>query len=129
MAYDFSNVNSIALLDIELIMIVTNEVWHAISVWKNNKVTGIDQIPVELLKAGWDDLVMKLIWLLNMCWYIQCVPNNWKKGVIVKPPKKGNLIDCNNWQGISLLSIPDKVFLIILLRCLQGAIDQMLQEE
>lgn len=43
MAYDFSNVNSIALLDIELSMIVTNEVWHVISVQKKNKVTGIDR--------------------------------------------------------------------------------------
>lgn len=65
MTYDFSNANSIALLDIELSMIVTNEVWQAISVLKNNKVTGIDQIPVELLKTGRDDLVMKLTRLLN----------------------------------------------------------------
>lgn len=124
MTYDFSNADSIALLDIERNMIVINEVWQAISALKNNKVTGIDQIPVELLKTGRDDLIMKLTRLLNMCWYIQCVPNDWQKGVIVKPPG-----DCNNWRCISRLSIPGKGFSIILLRCLQGAIDQMLWEE
>jgi len=31
------------------------------------------------------------------------VPADWKKGVIIKLPKKGSLKDCNNWRGITLL--------------------------
>ncbi|CAF1405586.1 unnamed protein product [Adineta ricciae] len=34
----------------------------------------------------------------------------WKQGIIVKIPKKGNIADCNNWRGITLLSIPGKIF-------------------
>lgn len=37
MIYDFTNADSIALMDIELGMIVTYKVLHAISALKNNK--------------------------------------------------------------------------------------------
>ena len=42
-------------------------------------------------------------------------------GVIVKLPKKGDLTDCNNWRGITLLSI--------LLETLRQSIDIHLREE
>ena len=32
------------------------------------------------------------------------------KGVIIPIPKKGTLSDCNNWRGITLLSLPSKIF-------------------
>jgi len=47
----------------------------------------------------------------------------------VKLPKKGNLSDCNNWRGITLLSTPGKVFTRVLLDRLQNAVDQTLCEE
>ncbi|RVE74703.1 hypothetical protein OJAV_G00024510 [Oryzias javanicus] len=37
------------------------------------------------------------------------IPDEWAKGVIIKIPKKGTRNDCNNWQGITLLSIPSKI--------------------
>ena len=39
------------------------------------------------------------------------------KKIIVKLPKKGNLSDCNNWRGITLLNR------------VQNAVDQTLREE
>lgn len=44
-------------------------------------------------------------------------------GEIVKLPKKGNMINGNNWQRITLLSIPSKVFCIVLLNGLCLAMD------
>ena len=37
------------------------------------------------------------------------VPRDWKLGIIVKIHKKGNLSDCSNWKGITLLSVPGKI--------------------
>jgi len=53
----------------------------------------------------------------------------WRKGIIVKLPKKGNLSDCNNWPGITLLSTPGKVFTRVLLNRLQNSVDQTLRDE
>ena len=47
--------------------------------------------------------------------------------MIVKHPKKGSLSNCNNWRGITLLSIPGKVLSIILINCLKGSIDVKLR--
>jgi len=57
------------------------------------------------------------------------VPVDWKKGVIIKLPKKGSLKDCNNWRGLTLLSIPGKVFSRVLLNRLQDAVDCTLRDE
>ncbi|KAI8496360.1 hypothetical protein Bbelb_256590 [Branchiostoma belcheri] len=67
--------------------------------------------------------------LMNRCWQEGQVPRDWQDGVIVKLPKKGDLSDCNNWRGITLISIPGKVFCAVLLRRLKKAVDSKLREE
>ena len=67
--------------------------------------------------------------LFNMIWQDLEVPQDWKKGVIIKLPKKGSLKDCNNWRGITLLSTPSKVFSRVLLNRLQDAVDCTLRDE
>ena len=49
--------------------------------------------------------------------------------MIVELPKKGNLSNCNNWRGITLLSIPGKVLSIILLNRLKDSIDLKRREQ
>jgi len=44
-----------------------------------------------------------------MIWEGREIPSDWQCGVIVSLPKKGDLSDCGNWRGITLLSIPGKV--------------------
>lgn len=41
--------------------------------------------------------------------------NNGNNGIIVKIPKKGDVSDCNNWQGDRLLSVLTEVFYRIIL--------------
>ena len=57
--------------------------------------------------------------LLNKVWEQEQVPEDWKKGHMVKLPKKGDMSSCNNWRGIMLLSIPDKVLTRIILERLK----------
>jgi len=81
-----------------------------------------------MLTHGTDSITGQLVVLFNSIWREQEVPDDWKKG-IVKLPKKGNLSDCNNWRGITLLSTPGKVLTRALLNRLQNAVDQTLREE
>ncbi|XP_078671992.1 uncharacterized protein LOC144911640 [Branchiostoma floridae x Branchiostoma belcheri] len=76
---------------------------------KSNKAAGLDEISAEMLKHGGDCTVEMLTRLMNRCWQEGQVPRDWQEGVIVKLPKKGDLSNCNNWRGITLLSIPGKV--------------------
>ena len=49
--------------------------------------------------------------------------------MIILLPKKGDLTRCDNWRGITLLSVPGKVFCIVLSRRLQQSIDNQLREQ
>ena len=62
-------------------------------------------------------------------WETEDIPQSWKKGLIVKLPQKGDLRDCNNWGGITLLSTTSKVFTRIILKRIKEAIDEVLRQE
>ena len=57
------------------------------------------------------------------------VPDEWRKGIIVELPKKGNLTDCNNWTGIRLLSIQEYILFTILLKRLRSAVVTLREEQ
>ncbi|CAH1266795.1 Hypp3576 [Branchiostoma lanceolatum] len=105
------------------------ETEEAIKALKNNKAAGLDEISAEMLKHGGETTEEMLTQLMNRCWQDEQVPRDWRDGVIVKLPKKGDLSDCNNWRGITLLSIPGKVFCAVLLKRLKKAVDCKLREE
>ncbi|CAH2294660.1 reverse transcriptase family [Pelobates cultripes] len=44
-------------------------------------------------------------------------------------PKKGDLSNCNNYRGITLLSVPGKVFNWILLEWMKDIVDPQLRDE
>jgi len=89
----------------------------------------VDEISAEMLKHGKETVAEQLAELFNMIWQDMDVPEDRKKGVIIKLPKKGSLKDCNNWRGIALLSTPGKVFSRVLLNRLQDAVDCTLRDE
>ena len=51
------------------------------------------------------------------------MPADWTKGVIIRIPKKGALSDCNNWRGITLLSVPSKILTKIVIKRISDAVD------
>ncbi|KAL9958972.1 hypothetical protein ACROYT_G036051 [Oculina patagonica] len=67
--------------------------------------------------------------LFRDIWETDTIPDDWTKRLIVKIPKKGDLQNCDNWRGITLLSIPSKVFCRILLARIETAIDTKLRQE
>ena len=96
---------------------------------KNNKAVGEDEISGEMLKAADENTLQRLLQLINEIWQSESPPQQWKDGVIFKLPKKGEMSDCNNWCGITLLSVPGKLFCSMLLERLKKAIDERLREE
>ncbi|KAL8596941.1 hypothetical protein ACOMHN_027887 [Nucella lapillus] len=96
---------------------------------KSGKAAGPDGIPPEALKADIQTSTDMLHPLLVKIWETEAVPEDWKKGFLVKLPKKGDLSLCNNWRGIMLLSIPGKVVSRIILERLKTALDKTLRDE
>ena len=84
------------------------------------------QVP---LKADLDTSTKILTTFFRSVWDSNAIPEDWTKGLIVTLPKKGNLQFCDNWRGITLLSVPSKVFCRILLGRIDSAIDKRLREE
>lgn len=83
----------------------------------------------KMLKHGDQAFVEALTTLLNTCWDESVVPQDWRKGIIIKLPKKGNLADCNNWRGITLLLVPGKVQSMVILLQMRRAASERLQED
>ncbi|CAH1239030.1 Hypp5694 [Branchiostoma lanceolatum] len=105
------------------------EVQEAIKTLKNNKSPGMDGITAEMLKAGGDCTVQWMCHLCNQAWNAGEVPEDWKNGAVVCIPKKGNLTECDNWRGVTLLSIPGKVYATCILNRMRDAVDKVLREQ
>ena len=103
------NQASEVIISIETADISIAEIKRTIHRLKNGKSPGIDAISAEMLKCSENDAVKQLHSLFNSMWKDQCVPEDWKKSLIVNVPKKGDLSECDNYRGISLLSVPSKI--------------------
>ncbi|VDP17313.1 unnamed protein product [Schistosoma margrebowiei] len=73
---------------------------------KSGKATGPDDIPTEALKADVAVTARILHILFNKIWDEEQISKDWKKELLMKIPKKGDLSKCDNYRGITLLSIP-----------------------
>ena len=84
-----------------------------------NKASGGDGIPVELFQILEDDAVKVLHSICQQIWKTQQRPQDWKRSVFIKIPKKGNAKECSNYCTIALISHASKVMLKILQARLQ----------
>ena len=84
-----------------------------------DKVSGGDQIPIELFQILEDDAVKVLNLICQQIWKTQQWPQDWKRSVFIPIPKKGNAKECSNSCTIALISHASKVMLKILQASLQ----------
>ncbi|VDP29271.1 unnamed protein product [Schistosoma mattheei] len=83
----------------------------AIKQIKSRKAAGPDNIPSEALKSDMEVTASMLHILFREIWEEeQTPPTDWKEGQLIKIPKKGDMNKCGNYRGITLLSVPGKVF-------------------
>ena len=116
-------------LDIDTEPPTKEEIVDAIKTLKNGKSPGQDNLDAELFKADPELAADILQPLFTSIWEGEKVPDDWTKGVIVKIPKKGALNDCNNWRGITLLSVPSKILAKVIIRRMSDAVDNELRKE
>uniref|UniRef100_A0A8C6PHS8 Reverse transcriptase domain-containing protein n=1 Tax=Nothobranchius furzeri TaxID=105023 RepID=A0A8C6PHS8_NOTFU len=93
------------------------------------KAPGVDEIRPEFLKAL---DVVGLCWLTRLCniaWTSGAVPLDWQTGVVVPLFKKGDRRVCSNYRGITLLSLPGKVYSGVLERRVRRIVEPQIQEE
>ena len=95
---------------------------------KDGKAAGTDNIPAEVFKADINTTTEVFYELFKSIWEGEKSPTEWKEGLIVKLPKKGNLRECDNYRGITLLCIASKVFNRIMLERLRSAVDGSLRD-
>nr|KAG5711058.1 hypothetical protein BaRGS_013792 [Batillaria attramentaria] len=93
------------------------------------KLQGRTRYQQKPLKQTQRTAVNMLHSLFSKIWEKEEVPAQWKEGIVIKLPKKGDLRDCSNYRGIMLLSVPGKVLNRILLERMREAVDPMLRDQ
>jgi hypothetical protein len=79
-----------------------------------------------LIKAGGETLCSEIHKLIFSIWNKEELPQQWKESIIVPIHKKGDKTDCNNYRGMSLLSIAYKGLSNILLARLTPYVNEII---
>jgi len=107
----------------------TEELSKAIDSLASGKAPGSDGIPPDLIKHCKTTQLLPLHEVLGQCWQEGAVPQDMRDATIVTLYKnKGERSDCNNYRGISLLSIVGKVYARVILTRLQKLAERIYPE-
>ncbi|XP_065568853.1 uncharacterized protein LOC136032470 [Artemia franciscana] len=96
---------------------------------KNGRAPGNGNTSAEIMKASVGACITVWIIFFARIWKSEKVPEEWIKSTLIKLSKKGHASKCNSRRGISLLSIPGKLFSQIVHRRIQTALDKHLRDE
>ena len=104
-----------------------SEVSEAVNRLKNHKAPGVCAITAEMLKHGGPQIVSWLHRIITRVWTTERSPQDWKDAIIVPVFKnKGSRLECDRHRGISLLSVPGKVYALVLLtrvsQCMEATV-------
>ena len=92
------------------------EIEAALARLPSGKSAGVCGIQAELLKMGGGTVLRELAAVFQSVWTSCDVPADWRRSIIVPIYKgRGDRRDCGNYRGISLLSVPGKLFARIIL--------------
>src|SRR5215813_11694461 len=115
-------------VEMELPGISVIEVHKAVKNLKCGKAAGVDEIRPEMLKAGGTITVQWLHRIMQKAWEEGRIPDDWNKAIIVPIYKKGHRMECSNYRGISLLSVPGKVYASIIEKRIRNLTEEKLGE-
>ena len=103
--------------------------WDWIYPYHASKFPGQDNFSAEVFKADPQLAADQLQPPFTGIWEGKKLPEDWTEGVIVKIPKKSTLNNCDNWRGITLLSVPSKILAKIIIQRIADTVDQQLRRE
>lgn len=92
----------------ELELSTKEKIKKVINTLRNNEAPVIDSLESELFKADPKIATDQLHVLFTKIWDLEVLPKDWCNRLIMKLPKKRDIMDCSNWLGITLLSISSK---------------------
>ena len=95
---------------------------------KSGKAAGEDEIRPEMLKALTGEGILWLTRVCQIAWKLGKTPRDWQTGVIIPIFKKGDRKQCTNYRGISLLSLPGKVYAKCLERKCREIVESKLED-
>jgi len=104
------------------------EVRDALKKMKCRKSPGIDEITTEVIKAGGKKMIDMLHKIFNLAWRAERTPQDFSKMIVSPIHKKGDKLMRENYRAISLLSIPGKIFLRVLMSRMKEKVDLKLRE-
>ncbi|KAL4113249.1 hypothetical protein QTP88_016908 [Uroleucon formosanum] len=105
-----------------------NELEMGLNMLKNGKAPGVDEIVSECLKKGGPCLLDQLLKLINIIWEQEEIPESWRVSVLCPVFKKGDIMECENYRGISLLNTTYKILSNILLIKINPYIKEIIGE-
>ena len=86
--------------------------------------------PVPYAYEGRVSMIKWLAYIINIVWIKKTIPDDWRRGIILPFWKnKGNKEVCSNHRGITLPSIPGKLFAMILLERIRPTFHNHLRSE
>ena len=109
--------------------ITREEVKRALNETKGGEAPGMDGVRVEMLKEGGVTVLEWLVRVCNICFMLSIVPVDWAIACIVPLYKgKGDVHECSNFRGISLLSVIGKVYGRILMYRIMDKTENVIAE-
>ena len=95
---------------------------------KSGKAAGEDEIRPELLKALTGEGILWLTRVCQVAWKLGKTPRDWQTGVIIPIFMKGDRKQYTNYRGITLLSLPGKVYAKCLERKCRKIVETKLED-
>ena len=86
-----------------------NEVKETLKQLKNNKTVGIDGLAPNLFTFEPGKLIRIVHRVMVWIWEPEQLPDEWKDGVICPIYKKGNKLDCENYQAFTITNAAYKI--------------------
>ena len=121
--YDNGSINDILADPLEYEILNSNftveEILKSIESLKKGKSTGCDKIPAEFIQCCKDNLVNDITNILNYAIEKREFPQSWTQGVRSPIYKNGDRKNANNYRGITVLPIFEKIFEITIYNRLQ----------